>query len=849
MQAPLSFRELPVEVFHSPTHFAVQVFPDPGFAGDELQPTASGPEGVSEERNTKPVLGWRAVAGLDVRIHAVAGCGQDDAKRQIQFLSHVLAHPPESEWALQMQLLGWPTQGLPKDDWHPLQLRFICAASGVTETSAARRVRDFAASVALAGKLLYPLFELLPIDNADSLAQRQAPFEPADIVEVRRPLTRFNDRGLDLHLPAVLPRRECTGQWLCAALVNEAERTGQVLSWTVTIEATPDLGAARRILRNVIVGSESSYRSARTRADLGLDVLAVAEAGDAAETWLVATHQCRALAGLGVRVQATLAISEGCVPVAVVAAAISDCSNDGWADGSTALTPPIANRVAAPRYSHRLLAAQRMARCVAADDQAGEFSHLADLQQAAGLFFLPVPSKQGLPGLPLSPEPHQVWLVHPARRSQSTGPTDALTLGENIAIGRRQLITLSLEDRRRHLYVIGQTGVGKSTALLNYIHQDLDAGRGLAVFDPHGDLISAILRLIPEWRRDEVVLLDPSDRDRPVGFNMLECADEDERHLVAEGVIGIMYKLFDPNYIGIVGPRFEHAVRNAILTATCLPNMTLVEVVRVLTDPTFVRKVLPAVQDPLVRRYWTDQIANTSDFHKSEVLDYIVSKFSPFVHNPLVRNIIGQGHSTFSLRRVMDEGKILLVNLAQGSLGPKLATFLGMVLMPKLLTAALSRGDTPEEERRDFSLYVDEFQNYASPVFIEMLSGARKYRMNITMAHQHIGQIPRDVRQAILGNVGTIVAMRVGVEDANVLADAMKPSEFHASDFLELPNYRAIAQVLTDGRKSPCFSLATLPPPDVSDETWGQDVRERARTMYGRPRAEVEREIGLRADL
>lgn len=317
---------------------------------------------------------------------------------------------------------------------------------------------------------------------------------------------------------------------------------------------------------------------------------------------------------------------------------------------------------------------------------------------------------------------------------------------------------------------------------------------------------------LPAHRAKDVVLLDPSDWERPVGYNLLECASADEGHQVVENFSGLLYLLYDPQYTGIIGPRFEHAARNAMLTAMA-NGLTLVEVVRIMTDPGFVRRRLPRGQDPLVRRYWTDQIANTHDCHRSEVLDYIVSKFSPFVHNPLVRNIIGQARSMFSLRRLMDERGVLLVNLAQGRLGVKLAAFLSMTLVPWLLQTALSRADVPEAERRDFHLYVDEFQSFATPAFAAALSAARKDRLTLTLANQCVGALIPAGRQAIFGNVGSLVALWVGVADAGLLADAMAPSAFAAPDFLTLPNYRAISRVLTEGRRGSAFSLAARPLP------------------------------------
>ncbi len=340
--------------------------------------------------------------------------------------------------------------------------------------------------------------------------------------------------------------------------------------------------------------------------------------------------------------------------------------------------------------------------------------------------------------------------------------------------------------------------------------------KGLAVIDPHGDLIEDILRLIPPKRAEEVILFDPSDTDRPMGFNMLSADTEQQKHFIVNSIIGLMYKLFDPNKTGIIGPRFEHAIRNAMLTVMYEKGSTFIEVVRVLTDQAFVQELLPKVEDPIIRRYWTDQIAQTSDFHKSEVLDYITSKFGRFVTNKMIRNIIGQSESSFDFRKVMDEGKILLINLSKGKIGEENANFLGLVLVPKILVAAMSRQDIPDQDdRRDFFLYVDEFQNFATPDFAQILSEARKYRLNLIVANQFIGQMEEEIKNAIFGNVGTIASFRVGVTDANYLQHEFQPL-FNENDLINVDKYNAYMRTIVNGEPVAPFSIDTTK--DVSQE-------------------------------
>ncbi|OGG12636.1 hypothetical protein A2875_05360 [Candidatus Gottesmanbacteria bacterium RIFCSPHIGHO2_01_FULL_46_14] len=413
-------------------------------------------------------------------------------------------------------------------------------------------------------------------------------------------------------------------------------------------------------------------------------------------------------------------------------------------------------------------------------------------------------------------------------------------------------IFISEDDRRRHTYIIGKTGTGKSQLLEEMALQDIRAGHGVAIVDPHGDLIDGILSRIPPERAEDVIYFDPSDDERPMGLNMLEATTEQQKHMVTTSIVGLMYKLYDPMKTGIIGPRFEHAIRNAMLTVMCEPGNTFVEIVRALTDSHFVQELLPKVQDPIIRRYWTDQIAQTADFHKSEVLDYIVSKFGRFVTNKLMRNIIGQSKSSFDFRNVMDEGKILLVNLSKGKVGEENSNFLGLILVPRILISAMSRQEIPEEQRRDFYLYVDEFQNFATPDFAQILSEARKYRLNLIVANQFIGQMEEEVKNAVFGNVGTLVAFRVGVTDANYLQHEFQPT-FNETDLINVDKYNAFIKTIVHNEPVKPFSLdLTKDMKKVIGERNPQVAKaiiQLSRLKYGRSRELVEAEISQRARL
>ncbi|MFA5796392.1 MAG: DUF87 domain-containing protein, partial [Candidatus Shapirobacteria bacterium] len=376
--------------------------------------------------------------------------------------------------------------------------------------------------------------------------------------------------------------------------------------------------------------------------------------------------------------------------------------------------------------------------------------------------------------------PNIYWLKAKKAPQPVDSPQEGMYIGDNVYRGMTKKFCMQPVDRQRHFYIVGQTGVGKSWLLADMALQDIKAGRGVCFIDPH-DTYESILERIPPERVEDVIYFDPSQTNRPMGFNVMECDREDQKDFVTSSIINLMYKLYDPYKTGIVGPRFEHAIRNIMLTVMSEPGATFIEIVRCLTDPSYVQMMLPKVKDPMVRRYWTDQIAQTNDFHKSEVLDYIVSKFGRFITNTMMRNIIGQSVSSFNFRQAMDEGKILIINLAKGTIGEENSAFLGLVLIPKILIAAMSRQDIPEEKRRDFYLYVDEFQNFATQDFAVILSEARKYHLNLCVANQFVSQMDDEVKNAVFGNVGTIASFRVGIADAGFLIRQFQP-EFSEHD-------------------------------------------------------------------
>lgn len=447
---------------------------------------------------------------------------------------------------------------------------------------------------------------------------------------------------------------------------------------------------------------------------------------------------------------------------------------------------------------------------------------------------------------------HIYWMNAKNAPAPENIPQTGLYLGKSVYRGTEKKIFLSDDDRRRHMYIIGKTGTGKSEFLKEMILQDIINGKGVCAIDPHGEFVEDLLQLIPPERAEDVIYFNPSDTERPMAMNMMEANSEEEKHFVASSVIGLMYKLYDPHKTGIIGPRFEHAIRNAMLTIMSKPGGTFIEMVRLLTDAKFVEDMLPYVKDPIVRRYWTDQIAQTSDFHKSEVLDYIVSKFGRFITNKTMRNIIGQSQSSFNVRQIMDEQKILLVNLSKGKLGEEDAKFLGLILVPKILTAAMSRQNIPLDQRKDFYLYVDEFQNYATEDFAVILSEARKYRLNLIVANQFVSQIEEDVKNAVFGNVGTMIAFRVGVPDANFLQHEFAPV-FNENDLTNIEKYHVYTKTIVGNEPVPPFSMSLLKDMTAQkaqmNPRLAEMIKELSRLKYGTPKEVIEQEMNKRAQL
>jgi len=447
--------------------------------------------------------------------------------------------------------------------------------------------------------------------------------------------------------------------------------------------------------------------------------------------------------------------------------------------------------------------------------------------------------------------PHIHWLLSREAPADAMVPTEGTWMGTAKFRGQSKEVFIKDEDRMRHIYAVGQTGSGKSYFLQSMAIQDAYAGNGFAFIDPHGSSAEYVLSRIPHERAEDVIYFSPSDYDRPMGFNIMDFYDEQDKHRVVNAFLALLQKMFDPNNQGFTGPVFEQAVRNSMLTVMSKKGSTLVEVMRALTDEEWVKKKwLPILKDDVVRRYWEDQVAKTSDFHKSEKMGYIVSKFDRFVTNIAMRNIIGQSESSFDIRKIMDEKKILIVNLAKGLLGEENAQFLGLLLVPKILSAALSRENLPEEQRVPFYMYVDEFQTFATKDFAAILSEARKYKLSLTVGNQYISQMPDEVKDAVFGNVGTLMTFRVGSEDGKYLETHFEPV-FTAADLINQPNIHSCVKLLVDGKYPPPFSISTR----YEDSKYAENtevanlIKQISRVKYGRDKEIVEAEIARRSNL
>ena len=431
---------------------------------------------------------------------------------------------------------------------------------------------------------------------------------------------------------------------------------------------------------------------------------------------------------------------------------------------------------------------------------------------------------------------------------QVDGPTQVMDegflLGYNEFRGTKKPIRLSTNDRRRHTYIIGQTGTGKSILLENLAFQDMMDGKGFAFVDPHGDSVEALLGKVPKERVEDVIYFNPGDMTNPIGLNMFEFDHEDQKDFLVQEAINMLYGLYDPGHTGIVGPRLEHIFRNAALLLMADPQGgTFIDIPKVLIDQEYMKSKLKYVKDQSVIDFWTKEFpASQRSNEAGEVISWVVSKFGPFISNDSMRNIIGQTKSGFNLRDIMDNKKILLVNLSKGRMGELNSKLLGIIFVMKFQAAAMGRANVPEDERVDFSLYVDEFQNFATESFESILSEARKYRLNLILGNQFMTQLTDKIREAIIGNVGTVISGRIGVTDAELMVKRFAPT-FEAEDLIKMPNYQSVTSVMINNVPSAPFSMSFVPPMGQTNPQLNDALKRLSAAKYGKPRAIVEKEI------
>jgi hypothetical protein len=426
-------------------------------------------------------------------------------------------------------------------------------------------------------------------------------------------------------------------------------------------------------------------------------------------------------------------------------------------------------------------------------------------------------------------------------------PEEGLLLGYNVFRGVKKPIRLSHGDRQRHMYVVGQTGTGKSTFLENLALQDMLSGNGFAFVDPHGDTAERLLSMVPRERTEDVIYFSPADMEHPMGLNLFEYNNPDQKDFLIQEALNMLYKLYDPQHQGIMGPRYEHLFRNAALTIMADPQGgTFVDIPKLFRDQKFVQQKLQHVKDMNVLEFWQKEMpASQRSNEFGEVTSWFVSKFGAFLSNEMMRNIIGQTESAFDLRSIMDNKKILLVNLSKGRTGELNSKLLGMVFVMKFQAAAMSRSDVPEEQRVDFSLYVDEFQNFSTDSFATIMSEARKYHLNLIVANQFTTQLTQEIRDAVFGNMGTIVSFRIGQNDVESLSQYFQPT-FDGDDLLRIPNYNTIVRTLIGGVPTQPFSMATLPALGTPNPRLSVALKQLSAAKYSRPKATVEKEINER---
>jgi hypothetical protein len=426
-------------------------------------------------------------------------------------------------------------------------------------------------------------------------------------------------------------------------------------------------------------------------------------------------------------------------------------------------------------------------------------------------------------------------------------PEKGLLLGYNVFRGVKKAIRLGLQDRQRHMYVVGQTGTGKSTFLENLALQDMLSGNGFAFVDPHGDTVEKLMSMVPKERTEDLIYFSPADMEYPMGLNLFEFHNEDQKDFLIQEALNMLYKLYDPQHQGIMGPRYEHLFRMAALTVMADPNGgTFIDIPKLFRDPKYVQQKLKYVKDQNVIEFWQKEMPQSQRSNEfGEVVSWFVSKFGAFLSNEMMRNIIGQPKSAFDLRNIMDNKKILLVNLSKGRTGELNSKLLGMIFVMKFQAAAMSRANVPESEREDFSLYVDEFQNFSTDSFATIMSEARKFHLNLIVANQFTNQLTDEIRDAVFGNMGTIVSFRVGQNDVDPLTRYFQPA-FDADDLLRVPNYNTIIRTLVGGVPTQPFSMATLPPLGNPNPRLAEALKKLSAVKYGKPRVNVEKDIFAR---
>lgn len=416
--------------------------------------------------------------------------------------------------------------------------------------------------------------------------------------------------------------------------------------------------------------------------------------------------------------------------------------------------------------------------------------------------------------------------------------TDINFFGYTTFRGERKRFGIKVDDRRRHFYVIGKTGMGKSELLKNMAVQDIQEGRGMGFIDPHGEAVDFLLDFIPKERVKDVIYINPADTEFPIAFNVMEQVPAMFRHLVASGLMSVFEKIWPE----VWSERMKYILNNTILALLEYPDSTLLGINRMLADPEYRQKVVDNLTDPVIKTFWTQEYARYTQRYEVEATAAIQNKIGQFISNPLIRNILGQTRSTIDMREAMDTQKIFIVNLSKGTIGEDNSRLLGAMIITKLQLAAMSRVNMPEQDRKDFFLYIDEFQNFATESFVNILSEARKYRLSLILGHQYIAQLDETVRDAVFGNAGTLVSFRVGADDAETLEKEFSPT-FLMDDFVNLNKYHIYVKLMIDGIAGHPFSAETLPPPDPMETSFRADIIKWSRERYGTPIATVEGHI------